>query len=485
MATGDDPVWPEATGKRAFAYLKLSREFPSILRTLEEQQLCSLIYVDRLPFRLKTRYESDRLQFAPSPVNLEVVGRECDLVILNGGHGSTASLLLSGRPILQIPMNLEQALTGLAVERMQAGLCVNPERPTEMPLKLRALVDSDKYAAGAARFAKAHHEFNRARQLDLLVERVCELAGSVSTRTNRPIGNGRDEGAGERAASLGGLTNGEPAKRRVVRKPLPTDLAAVSVFFNPAGYRSTVENFRKFYRSVRDQGIELHAVEIAFGDATFDLSDLPGVLQVRTQDVMWQLERMINHTITGLAERFTKVVWLDTDVFFENPNWFQETSEALDQKLVVQPFREAVWLDAEGGELRRMPGMVSGMKNSAQLAENPAKMHPGFAWGSRRELISKHGLPDFCILGGADRVFANAIYDVEWAREMSYYPAALQQRIRDWKTGIRRRRAEPGHLGRGSGPSSLARQAGRPQVPRSQLPAHDAFFRSHRRHSRG
>jgi hypothetical protein len=431
MPMGDAPIWPKDGGKKAFAYLKLTRELPIILRALEEQELCSLVYVDRLPFRLKVRYESNRLRIVTSPVNLREVGQQCELAILTGGHGSTASMLLSGRPVLQIPGNLEQTLTGLAVERIQAGLCVNPKRPTEAPQKLQAVAASNDFAAGAARFAEGHRDFDPARQIDLLVERVGELAGTPSLTATPHAGGDMEK---KRPKQI--RPTAEAAAQHVTFKTLPADLAIVSVFFNPVGYRSTVENFRKFYRSLCEQGIELHAVEVAFGDAPFYVADLPGVRQVRTRDVMWQLERMINHTIAGLPDCFTKVAWLDTDVFFENRNWFRETSEALDQNLVVQPFRDALWMDADGGTLRRATGMAAAMNDHPHLPSDPGKVHPGFAWGAQRELIAKHGLPDFSILGGGDRIFANAIYNVEWAREMSYFPPPLQQRVREWKTAF-------------------------------------------------
>jgi len=434
LPMGETPVWPEAEGKKVFAYLKLTKDLPGILRALQDHQLCSLVYVERLPFRFKVHYQSDRLRFASGPVDLEAVGRACDLAILNGGHGSTAAMLRFGCPILQVPMNLEQALTGLAVERMQAGLCVDPERPSEAPRKLRALLVGDEFKAGAARFAENHRDFDPAGQIELLVKRVGELAESPSSSANR---SGEDRaGNNTQAASIAGARACESRARNRSRRCLPADLAAVSVFFNPVGYRSTVENFRKYYRCMREQGIELHAVEIAFGNGPFHLADLPGVQQVRTSDVMWQLERMINHTIAGLSDRFTKVIWIDTDVFFENPGWFRDTSEALDHHLVVQPFHDAVWLKADGGELRRRQGMVSAMRDYPEQLGDPTKMHPGFAWAARRELISKHGVPDFCLVGGNDRVFANAIYNLEWAEEMSYFPMGLQRRIRAWKTGF-------------------------------------------------
>ncbi len=424
---GCAPIWPDTEGKRVFAYLKPTKVIPVVLRALEEQEFCSLVYVERAPFRLKAYYESARLRFAPGPVDLEAVGRQCDLVILNGGHGSTASLLLAGRPILQVPANLEQALTGLAVERMQAGLCVNPERPGEAPRKLRALAGSDEFGAGAARFAAAHQDFDPAAVIEGLVERLCALTGAPPTARG-----GRAESGTRRSLLPEEGPVAEKSIGPIISRTMPSDVAVISVFFNPAGYRLPVENFRKFYRSLREQSIEFRGVEAAFGDGPFYVADLPGVEAVRTADVMWQLERMVNHMIAGLPDRFTKVLWLDTDIFFENPDWFREASEALDQHLIVQPYEEAVWLTAEGGEQKRIKGMVAAMNGSPRENLDPLRMHPGFAWGARRELLARHGVPDFCIVGGNDRIFANGIYDLEWTREMSYFPMPLQRRIRDW-----------------------------------------------------
>jgi hypothetical protein len=55
------------------------------------------------------------------------------------------------------------------------------------------------------------------------------------------------------------------------------DLAVLTVFFNPGGYRAPVANFRRFYEGLCAQGAELRAVELAFGDAPFYLGNLEGV----------------------------------------------------------------------------------------------------------------------------------------------------------------------------------------------------------------
>lgn len=212
----------------------------------------------------------------------------------------------------------------------------------------------------------------------------------------------------------------------------PHDLAVLTVFFNPGGYQSTVANFRRFHTALMEQGVELRAVEVAFGDDPFYVSELQGVSPLRTQDVLWQVERMINHCVSQLPATYAKVAWVDADVLFENAEWCRQTADALDTYPVVQPFSTAVWLDENDKECRRVPGIVSAAARHPHSFARPRVAHPGFAWAARRELIEQHGVPDFCILGGNDRVFSNAVYGLVWPREMAHYSPPLQMRIQTW-----------------------------------------------------
>ena len=87
------------------------------------------------------------------PVDLAEVGGACDLVILNGGHGATASFLLQGKPILQIPRFLEQSMTGQAVARMHAGLATGSKNSDGVDRAFDELLSDESYSAGARRFA--------------------------------------------------------------------------------------------------------------------------------------------------------------------------------------------------------------------------------------------------------------------------------------------------------------------------------------------
>lgn len=172
---GAEPEWPETGGKKVFAYLKRFRALPNLLRLLGQTRVSALVYIDQFDVALKKRFQSGTLRFAEERLDLEAVGRQCDLAILNAGHGATVSMLLAGKPILQIPLNLEQTLTGLATTRMKAGLTAQPTKPEEIARKLSEMLASDRFADGACRFAARYRSFDPDAQIRRVVGRVEEL----------------------------------------------------------------------------------------------------------------------------------------------------------------------------------------------------------------------------------------------------------------------------------------------------------------------
>ena len=172
---GKVPVWPEGQGKRVYAYLKPFPALPKLLALLNELGCPTVVYADGIDARLQTRFQSATLRFENERLNLHQVGKHCDFAILNGTHGTTVSMLLAGKPILQVPIYLEQALNSAAVARLGAELTAEPTRPERIAEKLRALVNSDVYAEAARRFAARYADFVPERQIDRMVGRAQEL----------------------------------------------------------------------------------------------------------------------------------------------------------------------------------------------------------------------------------------------------------------------------------------------------------------------
>jgi UDP:flavonoid glycosyltransferase YjiC (YdhE family) len=119
------------------------------------------------------------LHVAERRIDVAAASRECDLAVLNGGHGVTCEMLLAGKPVLAVPLVLEQQMTGDAVKRVGAGESAPPRRgePWEWAgrAKLEAMLSEDCYATAARRFADRYAAFDPARQREAMFRRAEEL----------------------------------------------------------------------------------------------------------------------------------------------------------------------------------------------------------------------------------------------------------------------------------------------------------------------
>ena len=131
-----------------------------------------------------------------------------------------------------------------------------------------------------------------------------------------------------------------------------------------------------------------------------------GVRHFELAATLWHKERLLNLLLASLPERFTKIVWLDADVLFEDPAWAPKTSALLDRCAVVQCFDQAVHLSRGAHEPRADDLVLDGY---VAMARHPGAVHgeTGFAWAIRRDALGVEGWYDRAILGGGDHLMAH------------------------------------------------------------------------------
>ena len=181
------------------------------------------------------------------------------------------------------------------------------------------------------------------------------------------------------------------------------EIAAISCHFNPNQYRSRTQNYLEFHRRMREKTpqIRLLTIELAFGDAPFELSHLPDVIQLRTQDIMWQKERLLHLGIEALTrEGYQKVAWLDGDIILEDPYWPERASKLLDEKSIIQLFSESVRLGKKNESPYARTGVVKHFLETGKIQLRGYSC--GYAWAARTDLLSRVPLYDASILGGGD-----------------------------------------------------------------------------------
>jgi hypothetical protein len=200
-------------------------------------------------------------------------------------------------------------------------------------------------------------------------------------------------------------------------------LWAITSYFNPAAYRRRLANFRQFRARLK---VPLVAVELANGpDFELARADADILVQIRSPDVMWQKERLLNLALRSLPDSCRTVVSLDCDVMFATDDWADRVEEALRRVVILQPYRHVYDLprDFTLGEpppagLRRRQSVTSAMAAGVPAAACLGEFAPdgtfaysrGIAWAARRELLDRHHFYDVRILGGGDRALSGAVF---------------------------------------------------------------------------
>lgn len=219
------------------------------------------------------------------------------------------------------------------------------------------------------------------------------------------------------------------------------DLIVVTCYFNPQSYIARRRNYEVFASHLGDMGVPLFTVECAFGDQAFELPASRSTLQVRSQSVLWQKERLLNIAIRSAPTEFSKIAWVDADLLFENPMCFPLASQALNEFSVVQLFDTVARLPRHQREFTEDCTSWKGFAARIHAAPGCHQKgwfrhgHTGYGWAARREVLLQCGLFDKCVSGGSDHLMAHAFVGDWYSRcidDLVGLGSVLHHSFRKW-----------------------------------------------------
>ena len=202
----------------------------------------------------------------------------------------------------------------------------------------------------------------------------------------------------------------------------------ISCYFNSENNIYRLDAFRKFYASIKH--MNHYIVECVIGDAESQLPDEPGIYKIKTNDLLWHKEAILNKIVSDLPAKYKYVFWVDADVVFTNQNWLNDAVEQLQTNNLVQLFEYCVHLNQGEDvpdfdlEYAKKYASDSQRKNpnfwksfASNYAQNKSEAnsenydqhgHVGFAWGARKAILELVPLYDKALVGGADHIVAHA-----------------------------------------------------------------------------
>jgi hypothetical protein len=211
----------------------------------------------------------------------------------------------------------------------------------------------------------------------------------------------------------------------------PYDGAVIlSCYFNATDSPYRRDAFLQFYDTIKH--LNHRIVECLIGDQKPTLPSSPFISVVRTNNVLWHKESLLNGLIRSLPEQFRFVFWVDGDIIFKNRYWIIDSVEALYKYPVIQPWEYVLHLEQDAHEPPQLAydqrshvfdKTLQDRRIWKSFGSNVAQQlpcihdqhydvhgHSGYAWGMRRDILDKIYLFDSAIIGSGDSVMAQSFF---------------------------------------------------------------------------
>lgn len=157
-ANGEIPEWPQGRGPKVFVYLKPGyQQLEVVFAALAALEARAAAFISGLSMDKRAKIENSTTIISHRPYDIERAASECDFGVCHAGHGTTCALLMKGKPLLLLPMQLEQYLTARQVSEIGAGVIVDGKHPhNEVRAAATQLVNDPDIAKRAQELAQRY-----------------------------------------------------------------------------------------------------------------------------------------------------------------------------------------------------------------------------------------------------------------------------------------------------------------------------------------
>jgi hypothetical protein len=190
--------------------------------------------------------------------------------------------------------------------------------------------------------------------------------------------------------------------------PQNTDTCVAICFFRPIEYSKPLKNLSIFLKDLSDSKIPFYSIELLYENQTPTLQNPTKI--VRSKSKIFSKENLWNILETHIPDIYRKIIFLDTDIRFSNPDWFNLSSELLSKYKVVQPMEYCyrdIFIASYNysiDETILYPSIAKAISKKENI--NICYHYPGFGIGIDRDFFHEiGGIYDQGFDGGGDTLF--------------------------------------------------------------------------------
>ncbi|MBI4911599.1 MAG: hypothetical protein HY823_02575 [Acidobacteria bacterium] len=168
--------FPPGPGPKVFVYVEGSEGVTALLERLRDRGWPTLVVASPLSPDLPGRIQGQALHWARGPVDIQAAAAGCDFAISNVGHGVMSSMLLAGKPLLMLPLSVEQLLGAHRVLKLGAGLLLDL-KGENAEAALDSMAGDPSLTAASRAFAARHRDHDGTAMLQRLAHGLEGLLG--------------------------------------------------------------------------------------------------------------------------------------------------------------------------------------------------------------------------------------------------------------------------------------------------------------------
>ena len=203
-------------------------------------------------------------------------------------------------------------------------------------------------------------------------------------------------------------------------EPVEKTMAIILVYFNKQSSFRIIHNLLFIKQMLESANIPYFIGEMSINGSAFLFAESSNIFHFQSPDNMFYKENIINLMEPLLPSIYDKLCIMDSDIIFDNSDWYNLISTKLNDVNICQPFSTAYWLNISYDD-------VILVKYS--YLKNRIDGHEGFVWGFQRAWFNKYKFPSGCFIGSGDTLFVKAVFEKEILKLHQYMYDSLEKYI--------------------------------------------------------
>jgi hypothetical protein len=231
-------------------------------------------------------------------------------------------------------------------------------------------------------------------------------------------------------------------------EPKNNDTCIVVCFFSPVNFQKPINNINCVLNQLDNSKINYTLVELLYPGQT---QRLKNSIVVKSNTIIFSKENLWNIGEKYTRDKFSKLIFLDSDILFDIPDWIDISSNMLDNNDIIQCMEYAY----KGIELSDIDGRqidvdISDRNITKEPVAKAIKLkqnivlgrdQPGFAIGIKRDFFHKiGGFFEYGITGCSDVLFWLSMIDFHTYEVLRYIESVEAAKIKylEYKHNMRK-----------------------------------------------